>query len=168
MRFGLFVTSDERGLGRSQPLQGAALLRIPERNTSGRSGVVSQLGRCRTEHLGNERRNVVGQETVDLGNGGHEGLGQLVVGRAAHDHEQRDPVLYHRRQLVRLISDAAIVSEGDPTAFSDGLEPLLVAGRGSEVFAMKLDAEAGGPQDLREPGTEIAVGEEDMTQAVRS
>ena len=33
---------------------------------------------------------------------------------------------------------------------------------------MQLNLEAGRPQDLREPGTEVAIGEEDMAQAVRS
>jgi hypothetical protein len=74
----------------------------------------------------------------------------------------------HRRQLVRLVANAPVMGQGDPLAGAYRAEPVFVALVGSEMIAVPLDRETRGSQDVGESGAEIAVGEEDTAQAVRS
>ncbi len=86
---------------------------------------------------------------------------------ADHD-EQYHGVPVDGGAFVRFVADALVVREGDPSALSDGLEPGLIRGIRGEVVGVAFDDESGGPQDLRKATPEIAVGEENTTQATRS
>jgi hypothetical protein len=74
----------------------------------------------------------------------------------------------HRCELIRLVADAGVVGESDPSTPADLGEPVFVRTFGWEVVPVSLDGEARGSQDLREEGTEITIGEEDKRQAARS
>ena len=74
----------------------------------------------------------------------------------------------HGRELVRLVADAAIVGQGDPSAPADLGQPLFVRALSPEVIAVVLNADASASQDLREEDAEVAICEEDKRQAARS
>ena len=58
--------------------------------------------------------------------------------------------------------------EDHPILGPDNGEPTFVGGIRREVVGMALDTKAGRPQDVRKTGSQVAVGEEDTAQAVRS
>ncbi len=86
----------------------------------------------------------------------------------AYDHEQRHAVPHHRAQLVGLVPDAAVVGERDPSPLPNRSKPYLVGAGGREVIQVTLDGQPCGGQDCGETRAEVAVGEEDNSQAARS
>lgn len=99
---------------------------------------------------------------------GHECAGKLCERRRPDDHQQGDAVSDDRIALVRLVADASIMSERDPFAPSDYLEPCFVGGVRREVIGVSLDCQIGKFQDLGKLLSEVAVGEIDDRQAARS
>lgn len=77
-------------------------------------------------------------------------------------------MLRHRRQLVRLVADATIVRDRDPSAAAHRCEPLGVRRVVRKVVGGAFDTQAGGGEDGGKLLAEIAVGEENPAQAARS
>jgi hypothetical protein len=85
------------------------------------------------------------------------------------DHDQEcDLVLDDGRELVRLVADARVMRQGDPTAARDIPQPFVVRAIGREVIGVPLYAKSGVSKDGWKLQTEIAIREEDNTQATRS
>lgn len=111
---------------------------------------------------------MIGQESLDRRDGGDEVSRQLRVRCPAYEDEQTNTVLYYSSEFVRLVANVAIVAQCDPASLPDCAQPFLIAGIRREVVGVPLDREAGRSQDFWKPGAEVAIGEEDKAQAVRS
>jgi hypothetical protein len=60
------------------------------------------------------------------------------------------------------------MSECDPAALSDRLQPHLVGGVRRKVIPVSLDRQAARPENLGKALSEVAIGEIDKRQAARS
>jgi len=98
----------------------------------------------------------------------HERLRELRIRCPSDGDEQRCFVFYNGRKLVGLVSDARVMSNGDP-AFHRGLtQPDIVRASRRKVIGVSLYANSRVAEDGGELQTTIAVGEENNTQAARS
>jgi hypothetical protein len=77
-------------------------------------------------------------------------------------------VLDDGRELVRLVADAPVMRNGNPAAARDTSQPLVVRTVRREVVGVSFYVKAGVAKDGWELQAEIAVSEEDNTQAARS
>lgn len=83
-------------------------------------------------------------------------------------HERRHSMTNYSLELVGLVANPPIMTDGDPTLLSNGLQPLIVRASRFEVIRMPLDLEAGGGKDVGELLAEVAIREENAIQAARS
>jgi hypothetical protein len=111
---------------------------------------------------------VQGKEALDAWQSCHERAGKVRKGRRADDHQQGHAVPHDGIALVRLVTDAAIMGQRDPTAIPDLRQPYFVSGIRRKVICMPLDCETARPESLREALTEVAIGKIDNRQAARS
>lgn len=74
----------------------------------------------------------------------------------------------YRGQLIRLVSNASVVRYGDPPFAGRQLEPFFIARVWSEVVGVTFDTQARISEDAWELQTQVAIREEDNTQAARS
>ena len=71
-------------------------------------------------------------------------------------------------EFVRLVSDSPVMGDGDPTAARNVSQPHLVRTIRSKVIGVPLYEKSGVAEDGGKLPAEIAIGEEDNTQATRS
>lgn len=77
-------------------------------------------------------------------------------------------MLHHGAQLVRGVSDAAVVRDGDPPVPANSFEPHFVATVLREMIAVSFYHQTGFTKDLGELLSEITIREEDTAHAARS
>lgn len=73
-----------------------------------------------------------------------------------------------RGKFVRLVPDAAVMTERNPATSCSLTQPYIVRAIVREVVDMPLDSQPRAAKNLRELQAEVAVGEENNTQAARS
>ena len=98
----------------------------------------------------------------------YERTRQFRIGRLAHDNEEPRLVGNNRGKFVRLVPDAAVMTERNPATSCGLSQPYVVRTVVREMVDMPLDGQLGAAKDLRELQAEVAVGEENNTQAARS
>src|SRR5688572_4925963 len=64
-------------------------------------------------------------------------------------------------ELVGLVADSSVMGDRDPSPLPDGREPFFVRAVRREMVLMSLHVQAGRCENVRKPGAEIAIGEED-------
>jgi hypothetical protein len=119
-------------------------------------------------YLRNERRCVACEEPLDAGERGDEGAREFGIARFADDNQQGDTMQDDGRKLIRLVADASVVCDGDPTLPAHNVQPFLVRTRRREVIRVDLHGEPGRAKNFRELLAEIPVREENTAQAARS
>ena len=90
------------------------------------------------------------------------------MGGVSDDHEQRDPVPHDGISFIGLVTDTAIVREGDPSPLANRTQPLFIGASGREVVPVLLDGQPRRLQYLGKAGTEVTIREEDNRQTARS
>lgn len=74
----------------------------------------------------------------------------------------------YRLKLVGFVANSAVVTDGDPALLADCFQPFIVGTIRLEVIRMPLDLEASSGKDFGELLAEVAIREENATQAARS
>ena len=108
------------------------------------------------------------EEVDDFRCSGDEILRQQRKRYLPDDDQKGDAMSNDCCKLVGLVADSSVVSDGDPSALSDGLQPLLVGTSWREMVLMPLNTQFSRCENVGKPGAKIAVGEEDKTHAARS
>ena len=98
----------------------------------------------------------------------HKGAREQGVRDRADQHKHRQAIGHHRIALIRLVADALIVCENDPSAAGDLGEPFIVGSVRRKVVGMGFNKNPCRPEDGRELFTKIAIGEEDVSHAALS
>lgn len=111
---------------------------------------------------------MVAKKTLDARRGCDEGVRQIRKRRCADDNQERDPMPDDGVEFVRLVANAAIVGQSDPTAPTNRFEPFFVRRGGREMIGMALDRQTAGSEDFRKALPEIAIGKIDDVHAARS
>jgi hypothetical protein len=111
---------------------------------------------------------VPGKEALDARQRRHECVGKVRKGCRTDDHQQGDAMPHDGGAFVRLVADAAIMGECDPTALPDLLQPYFVSGVRRKVIGMSLDCQTARPENLGKALTKVAISEIDKRQAARS
>lgn len=93
---------------------------------------------------------------------------QIWIGYLSDDDQQRQVVLVDGRELVRLVTDAPVMRQGDPAAAANIPQPFVVRAIRREMIGVSLYAKSGAAEDGWELQAEVAIGKEDNTQATRS
>lgn len=73
-----------------------------------------------------------------------------------------------RGKFVRLVPDAAVMTERHPATSCGLSQPHVVRTVVREMVNVPLDGQTAAAKNLRELQAEVAVGEENNTQAARS
>jgi len=77
-------------------------------------------------------------------------------------------MLNHGSQLVRLVANAQVVSDRDPSPAADFPQPILIGAVVPEVVGMPFDRQTSGPESLWKLLAQIPIREEDRRHATRS
>ena len=77
-------------------------------------------------------------------------------------------MLYDRRELVRLVADARVVRQRDPSTLCHLPQPFVIRAIGRETINVPFYGKSRFAQDSGELQAKVAVGEEDSIQAARS
>lgn len=144
------------------------LPRVPERYGTDGIRISRQLRGRRPIHLSDQRCFVMREKVEDFRGGRHEISCQLWKRRFFDDDQKSDTMTNHGVEFIGLIADSAIVGYGDPATLAHRLQPVLARAIGCKVVPMSFDAQAGADKNVGKTGTEIAVSEEDKSQAARS
>jgi hypothetical protein len=112
---------------------------MPQLDVPGRLAA-RRLGWGRPINLGDVRRLVAFDKTLDARQRGHERVSELGVRRLPNDHQQSDAMLHDRGALVWLGSDLPIVGQRYPPALAGRLEPGFVACVRREVIMVSFDS----------------------------
>ncbi len=97
------------------------------------------LGLTWPVNLGDERRPSPAKKILDHRAAVHEAARQVWQRCLADDNQQRDAVLHDGIELIRLVTNPAIVRECDPAALTDLFEPQRVGRIVGEVIGVPLD-----------------------------
>jgi len=95
-------------------------------------------------------------------------MGKFRISSRTKNYEQSNSVLDNRITLIRLVSNASIVREGNPTSFANFCKPFWVGSFCIKVICMKLHCEPSGPKNTWKLLAKIAIGKVDKAQAARS
>lgn len=74
----------------------------------------------------------------------------------------------HGGKLVRLVANPSIMRDCYPAARADYLQPFFIPVIRREVISVTLDGQSGSCEDGGKSSTQIAIGEENASQAARS
>jgi hypothetical protein len=97
-----------------------------------------------------------------------EGVCDFWKRRVADNDQQCNTVPHDSVAFVRLVADAAIMSERDPAALADLSQPGLVRRIVDEVIGVPLDGQTACFENLTESLAEVAVREVSAAHAARS
>jgi hypothetical protein len=89
-------------------------------------------------------------------------VGEFWKGRGTNEDKQRNAVPHHSIPLVRLVANAPVMRERDPSMRACGGQPHLVRSFRPEVVDVALNGKARFSENLGKPLTEIAIGKEDL------
>ncbi len=108
------------------------------------------------------------QEAFDAREGAYKSTSEIWKRRGSDNHQQCHTVAHNRVAFVRLVSDAVVMGERDPTTTADLLQPDFVCGICREVIRMPFYREALCSENRWKLLPEITIGEIDKAQAARS
>jgi hypothetical protein len=108
------------------------------------------------------------QKRLDSGHRCHERASKVGKGRGPDDHQQCYAMADNSVAFVRLVANASVAGERDPTPPADFLQPDFVGCIRRKVIGVTLYRKAAGSENLGKLLTEIAIGEIDNAQAARS
>lgn len=108
------------------------------------------------------------EELFDAADCDDKRLRQDRVRQFPDNDEQRHVVIDDCLKLVRRVSNAAVVSDGDPPPLTYRLQPHFVRAVVREMIAVPFDSYPGRRENVRKPVAEISIGEEDAAHAARS
>lgn len=108
------------------------------------------------------------EKSLDPGKCCHKALRECRIRRLSDNDQECNRVALNRGQLVRCVSDALVVRDGNAPVSAAILEPLLVRTIVREEITVSFDDQSRVTQPFREPLPQIAIGEIDAAQAARS
>ena len=144
------------------------LRRVPHLDTTGCARVARQRFGRGAVYLGNVGWAVIGDEPLDPLVRRDERSCKVSKWCAAHDDNEGNLMGQYGLEFVRLVPDPLVVSDGDPTTFTNESQPLLVRRVGSKMLIVSLNLEARFLKNGGELPGEVAVREVDRGQAVCS
>ena len=95
-------------------------------------------------------------------------MSKLGIWGLTHDDQHGNTVLVHGSKFIRFITDATVVSNNNPSALPDCLQPDFVSTSIGKVISVLFNGNACVGKNSGEAPAQIAISEEYEAQAARS